>query len=62
DLTQLELAELRRFSEAIEQDVFPKLELRGSVDARDHAGGTAPRQVRLAAERMREHVRLVQEQ
>jgi len=46
DLSEMSLAELRRFSEAIEQDVFDVLTLQGSVAARDHLGGTAPHQVR----------------
>ncbi|MES2482024.1 MAG: argininosuccinate lyase [Pseudomonadota bacterium] len=45
DLAQLPLVELKRFSAAIEPDVYEVLSLRGSVNARDVLGGTAPRQV-----------------
>jgi argininosuccinate lyase len=45
ELTDLSLDELRRFSEAIDKDVFPVLTVKGSVDSRQSAGGTA--QVRV---------------
>ena len=48
DLSELTLAELKVFSDIIEQDVFDVLTLEGSVNARDHLGGTAPAQVRKA--------------
>ncbi|MNF78289.1 Argininosuccinate lyase 1 [compost metagenome] len=54
DLAEMSLDELRRFSDQIEQDVFAVLTLEGSVGARDHIGGTAPNQVRAAAQRGRE--------
>jgi argininosuccinate lyase len=53
DLSALPLAVLRRFSAAIGDDVFECLSLEGSVAARDHPGGTAPRQVRAAVARAR---------
>jgi len=48
DLSELTLDELKVFSDIIEQDVFEVLTLEGSVNARDHLGGTAPAQVRKA--------------
>jgi argininosuccinate lyase len=45
DLAQLPLVELKRFNAAIEPDVYEVLSLRGSVNARDVLGGTAPPQV-----------------
>ncbi|MCG6971141.1 MAG: argininosuccinate lyase [Gammaproteobacteria bacterium] len=48
DLSQMSLKELQKFSKKIEQDVFDVLTLEGSVAARDHIGGTAPRQVASA--------------
>jgi len=54
DLAEMSLDELRRFSDQIEQDVFEVLTLEGSVNARDHIGGTAPAQVRAAVQRGRE--------
>ncbi len=53
DLSGLPLAVLKRFSTAIGDDVFEALSLEGSVAARDHPGGTAPRQVRAAVARAR---------
>ena len=56
DLAELELSELRRFSDAIDRDVFDFLTLEGSVAARNHIGGTAPSQVRAAVERARDRL------
>lgn len=56
DLSQLSLEELRGFSELIESDVFQRITLQGSVAARDHVGGTAPRQVRLSVQRLRTYI------
>lgn len=53
DLAELTLAELRAFCPVIGEDVFAVLSLEGSVAARDHLGGTAPRQVRAAIARAR---------
>ncbi|MFT6430028.1 MAG: argininosuccinate lyase [Halopseudomonas sp.] len=54
DLAEMSLEELRQFSDQIEQDVFEVLTLEGSVNARDHIGGTAPAQVLVAVQRGRE--------
>jgi len=48
ELAALSLDDLRQFSALIDADVFDVLTLDGSVKSRDHAGGTAPRQVRAA--------------
>ena len=53
DLAALPLAALQRFSPKIGRDVFRCLTLEGSVAARDHVGGTAPRRVRAAVARAR---------
>ena len=53
DLSDMTLAELQSFSGTISEDVFDVLTLEGSVQARDHLGGTAPAQVRAAVERAR---------
>ena len=50
DLSDMQLQELQEFSSEIEEDVFHVLTLEGSVAARDHIGGTAPNQVRKAAQ------------
>ena len=51
DLAEMSLAELRQFSDQIGDDVFAVLTLEGSVNARNHQGGTAPAQVRIAVQR-----------
>jgi len=51
DLAEMSLAELRSFSTEIDEDVFEVLSLEGSLNARDHYGGTAPAQVRAAVAR-----------
>ena len=51
DLAEMSLDELRQFSDKITDDVFAVLTLEGSVNARNHIGGTAPAQVRLAIAR-----------
>lgn len=48
DLSEMSLGELQLFSSQIEEDVFQILTLEGSVQARDHYGGTAPNQVQMA--------------
>jgi argininosuccinate lyase len=53
DLSEMSLEELQQFSARIDNDVFCVLTLEGSVAARNHLGGTAPTQVRAAAERAR---------
>jgi len=56
DLSEMSLAELQAFSDVITDDVFDVLTLEGSVAARDHIGGTAPKQVRAAIARARQRL------
>ena len=56
DLSELSVEELRQFSELIGPDVHAVLTLEGSVAARNHVGGTAPEQVRLAVQRVRKQL------
>ena len=53
DLVELPLETLRSFHPSIEADVHAVLTLRGSLNARDVAGGTAPAQVRAQIARHR---------
>jgi argininosuccinate lyase len=53
DQSEMSLEKLREFSPLVGDDVFAVLTLEGSVAARDHVGGTAPRQVREAIARVR---------
>ena len=50
-LEDLPLDVLKSFSPTIEEDVYEVLKLEGSVNARNHLGGTAPAQVRAQVER-----------
>jgi len=56
DLAEMELATLQGFYPGISANVFEVLTLEGSVAARDHLGGTAPRQVAAAAARALERL------
>ncbi len=51
NLSELTLGELQQFSNKIEPDVFDVLTLEGSVESRNHVGGTAPAQVKKAIAR-----------
>lgn len=53
DLSELSLADLQQFSASIDQDVFDVLTLEGSLQSRNHPGGTAPEQVRAAIQQAR---------
>ena len=53
DLPQLPLAELKAFSPLIDDDVFAVLTVEGSLNSRNHIGGTSPEQVRAAIARAR---------
>ncbi len=57
DLAGLSLEELTRISTLIEADVYSVLELKGSLAARDHMGGTAPRRVRQAVKTARKQLK-----
>jgi argininosuccinate lyase len=47
DLSDLPLDTLQSFNKGVEKDVYEVLSLRGSLNARNTLGGTAPAQVRL---------------
>lgn len=53
DLSELPLAVLQQFNPSIEKDVYDVLSLRGSLNARNVLGGTAPAQVRAQVVRHR---------
>ena len=56
DLSEIALAELQQFSAEISEDVFDILTLEGSVAARKHIGGTAPKTVKVAIQSAREQL------
>ncbi|MBK5204750.1 MAG: argininosuccinate lyase, partial [Polaromonas sp.] len=51
--SELPLEVLQQFSPSIEKDVYDVLSLRGSLNARNILGGTAPAQVRAQITRHR---------
>ena len=53
DLSELPLEVLQQFNPSIEKDVYDVLSLRGSLNARNTLGGTAPAQVRAQIARHR---------
>ncbi|MFT6300247.1 MAG: argininosuccinate lyase [Saprospiraceae bacterium] len=60
DLSEMTLSELKQFSNVIEDDVFSVLTLEGSVNARNHIGGTAPEQVRFATRTARKRMNAIE--
>jgi len=56
ELAGLSLQELHNFCPDIEHDVYSCLELNGSVNARDHTGGTAPSRVQTAVQEARRYI------
>jgi argininosuccinate lyase len=56
DLSQLPLEALQKFNPAIGPDVYEVLGLRGSLNARNILGGTAPAQVRAQIQRHRQRL------
>ncbi|MCK5878114.1 MAG: argininosuccinate lyase [Candidatus Marithrix sp.] len=57
-LDNLSLEILQQFSLVIEDDIYKFLTLEGSVNSRNHIGGTAPKQVREAVQRLRKKLKL----
>lgn len=56
DLSELTLEELQSESKSIDADVFSVLTLEGSVNARNHTGGTAPEAVAKALSAARDRI------
>ena len=54
DLSELPLAVLQRFSDLVADDVYQVLTPEGSLNARNHLGGTAPEQVRYQVARWKQ--------
>jgi len=57
DLSDLPLATLQQFSGSISDDVYAVLTLEGSLNSRNHIGGTAPVQVKAAIMKMRHFIK-----
>ncbi|MGZ8983429.1 MAG: argininosuccinate lyase [Methylotenera sp.] len=58
DLSDLPLATLQQFAPEIADDVYAVLTLEGSLQSRNHIGGTAPVQVKAAIARARAAIRV----
>jgi len=58
DLSALSLETLQSFNANIEADVFDCLSLRGSLEARNTLGGTAPNQVRMQIARHKNRLKI----
>jgi argininosuccinate lyase len=56
NLSDLPLVTLQEFSSKISDDVYAVLTLEGSLNSRNHIGGTAPSQVKLAITRARKEI------
>lgn len=56
DLSRIDLDEYKKLSNAIGQDVYEGLTVEGSLNARNHLGGTAPAQVMAAVKRARKRI------
>jgi argininosuccinate lyase len=56
DLSDLPIATLQTFASEIDQDVYAVLTLEGSLNSRNHRGGTAPSQVKQAIDRARQEM------
>jgi argininosuccinate lyase len=59
ELSELPLDVLRSFSTLIDEDVYQVLSPEGSLNARNHVGGTAPAQVRAQVARWRDFLQTV---
>ena len=57
DLSEFSLDELKKFNKLIEKDVFDIISLEGSINARDHLGGTSIKQVSLAIKAGRKSIK-----
>lgn len=56
DLSDLSLATLQKFAADITEDVYAVLTLEGSLQSRNHIGGTAPAQVQAAIHRAKKEM------
>ncbi len=57
DLSEFNLDELKKFNSLIEKDVFDVISLEGSINARNHLGGTSPKQVSMAIKAGRKSIK-----
>ena len=57
DLSEFTIDELKNFNSLIEKDVFDVISLEGSINARNHLGGTSPKQISIAIKKGRKSIK-----
>ena len=57
DLSEFSIGELKKFNSLIEEDIFNVISLEGSINARNHLGGTSPKQILIAIKTGRKSIK-----
>ncbi|WP_416694699.1 argininosuccinate lyase [Candidatus Pseudothioglobus sp. Uisw_050_01] len=57
DLSELSIDELKNFNSLIEEDIFDVISLEGSINSRNHLGGTSPTQISIAIKAGRKSIK-----
>jgi argininosuccinate lyase len=56
-LSKFTIDELKNFNSLIEEDIFDVISLEGSINARNHLGGTSPKQISIAIKTGRKSIK-----
>ena len=57
DLSEFSINELKKFNSLIEEDIFDVISLEGSINSRNHLGGTSPNQISIAIKAGRKSIK-----
>ena len=57
DLSEFSIGELKKFNSLIEEDIFDVISLEGSINSRNHLGGTSPNQISIAIKAGRKSIK-----
>ena len=57
DLSEFSIDELKNFNSLIEEDIFDVISLEGSINSRNHLGGTSPNQISIAIKAGRKSIK-----
>lgn len=57
DLSEFSIGELKKFNSLIEEDIFDVISLEGSINSRNHLGGTSPTQISIAIKAGRKSIK-----
>ena len=57
DLSEFSIDELKKFNSLIEEDIFDVISLEGSINSRNHLGGTSPNQISIAIKAGRKSIK-----